>query len=78
MGKPGDYLSSGPIRYDPGAALPLMLGEISLPDMNEEVLPERLKGYLSHPTRLQKTETELEGSRPGMHFEVNNWHALAS
>eukprot|EP00971_Amphidinium_carterae_P227687 4516188-Amphidinium_carterae.1 len=70
---------------EPSVALPLTLGQVSLPThaatvdlLSPEVLPPRLAAYLDHPDVLQKDEAELTGRRPQMHFDVHPWPQLAS
>eukprot|EP00971_Amphidinium_carterae_P086159 1704589-Amphidinium_carterae.2 len=70
---------------DPNIALPLVSGQVSLPScaatvdlQDPKVLPQRLIGYLSDESRLFKSEQDLQGPRPQMHCDVENWPALAS
>eukprot|EP00971_Amphidinium_carterae_P214978 4266242-Amphidinium_carterae.1 len=46
--------------------------------MSDGILPSRLQGYLEHPNRLLKPESELQGPRPRMYFDVKDWETLAS
>eukprot|EP00971_Amphidinium_carterae_P240838 4781184-Amphidinium_carterae.1 len=72
-------------RQDPNIALPLVSGQVSLPScaatvdlQDSQVLPQRLIGYLSDANRLFKSERDLQGPRPQMHCNVENWPTLAS
>eukprot|EP00971_Amphidinium_carterae_P343569 6483376-Amphidinium_carterae.1 len=68
-----------------GIALPLVAGKISLPlsaagvDLTSPaVLPGRLIDYLLDEERMLKSDALLEGPCPRMHFDVEDWRALAS